>query len=202
MMNPITRKEMFLAKAMGADVETPTPITRMEVLLSSLSGGGGMTELPEGYPYKSGMTIEWDGNTEGLSNIMGVLFHVSDVIISDDDLKNSTLVMSTGETTVVKDRWDYNVSHQMIILGGDFTYFNMGFIARKNNLEVNMFGASFVVEKAGIYFIVNPEMSDQYLASLSFGEVRTMAPEFLPSEEWTFTLEDGTTVTKKVVVAE
>lgn len=39
-LTPITRKEMFLAKAAGMDVETPEPITREEMFLSKISGGG------------------------------------------------------------------------------------------------------------------------------------------------------------------
>lgn len=40
-MNPITRKEMFLAAAGGQDVTTPTPITREEVFLDAIAKGGG-----------------------------------------------------------------------------------------------------------------------------------------------------------------
>lgn len=45
-MDPITRKEMFLARAGGQDVETPEPITREETFLQEIvdnieSGGGG-----------------------------------------------------------------------------------------------------------------------------------------------------------------
>ena len=40
-LTPITRKEMFLAKASGQDIETPTPITREEMFLSKITGGGG-----------------------------------------------------------------------------------------------------------------------------------------------------------------
>lgn len=42
--SPITRKEHFLAKAAGQDVETPEPITREEMYLDAIasgSGGGG-----------------------------------------------------------------------------------------------------------------------------------------------------------------
>lgn len=39
-LTPITRKEMFLAKAAGMDVETPEPITREEMFLSKITGGG------------------------------------------------------------------------------------------------------------------------------------------------------------------
>lgn len=42
-LNPVTRKETFLAAAAGQDVTTPTPITREEVFLDAIakSGGGG-----------------------------------------------------------------------------------------------------------------------------------------------------------------
>lgn len=40
-LEPITREEMFLAKAAGMDVTTPEPITRREMFLSQISGGGG-----------------------------------------------------------------------------------------------------------------------------------------------------------------
>lgn len=44
-IEPITREEMFLAKAGGQDVETPEPITRREKLLQGIidNGGGGST---------------------------------------------------------------------------------------------------------------------------------------------------------------
>lgn len=45
-LEPITRKELFLAKAAGMDVETPEPITREEIFLSQISGGGGGTIEP------------------------------------------------------------------------------------------------------------------------------------------------------------
>lgn len=40
-LEPITRKEMFLAKAAGRDIETPEPITREEFFLSKITGGSG-----------------------------------------------------------------------------------------------------------------------------------------------------------------
>ena len=47
-LEPITRKEMFLAKAAGMDIETPEPITREEMFISMISGGGGAgKKLPE-----------------------------------------------------------------------------------------------------------------------------------------------------------
>lgn len=43
-LTPITRKEMFLAKAAGQNIQTPTPITREEIFLSKITGGGGSVE--------------------------------------------------------------------------------------------------------------------------------------------------------------
>lgn len=40
-LNPITRKEMFLAAAAGQDIELPTPITRKEMFLAKIAAGGG-----------------------------------------------------------------------------------------------------------------------------------------------------------------
>lgn len=40
-MDPITRKETFLAKAGGQDVTTPTPVTREEYFLNQIAKGGG-----------------------------------------------------------------------------------------------------------------------------------------------------------------
>lgn len=40
-LTPITRKEMFLAKAAGMDVTTPKPITRKEMFLSMIAAGVG-----------------------------------------------------------------------------------------------------------------------------------------------------------------
>lgn len=42
-LTPITRKELFLAKAAGQNIQTPTPITREEMFLSKIGGGGGST---------------------------------------------------------------------------------------------------------------------------------------------------------------
>lgn len=56
-MEPITRKELFLAKAAGMDVKTPEPITREEMFLSRIIGGednpqGGGGAFPEVHPFE------------------------------------------------------------------------------------------------------------------------------------------------------
>lgn len=57
-LTPITRKEMFLAKASGQDVKTPEPITREEMFLSKISseGSGSDSALPIEIATESEMT--------------------------------------------------------------------------------------------------------------------------------------------------
>lgn len=40
-LNPVTRKESFLAAAGGQDVTTPTPVTREEMFLDAIAKDGG-----------------------------------------------------------------------------------------------------------------------------------------------------------------
>lgn len=61
-LTPITRKELFLAKATGQDVETPTPITREEMFLDKIQGsGGGGSALPS---QKKTIDITENGTVE------------------------------------------------------------------------------------------------------------------------------------------
>ena len=139
-------------------------------------GGGGLTELPEGYPYKTGMTIEWDGNTEGLYSLGGTMFRVSDAIISNDDLKNSIVTMNNGGSMNVKDMWGQLESMGMVT--EDCVFADAVMVARKDNCELTTPGGTTTIEKAGVYFL--RYSASQYVASLTFGEVHPMAEEFMP----------------------
>lgn len=46
-LNPITRREVFLAAASGEQIETPEPITREEMYLKKIAEGGGGSDLPD-----------------------------------------------------------------------------------------------------------------------------------------------------------
>ena len=46
-IEPITRKEMFMASAAGESVATPTPVTREEYFLSKIGGGGVQSDWDE-----------------------------------------------------------------------------------------------------------------------------------------------------------
>jgi hypothetical protein len=59
-LEPITRKEFFLAKAAGMDVKTPEPITREEMFLNMITGGGG---TPGGGGGGSTASVPWNDVT-------------------------------------------------------------------------------------------------------------------------------------------
>lgn len=61
-LEPITRKELFLAKAAGMDVETPEPITREEMFLNMITGGGG-GGTPGGGGGGSTASVPWNDVT-------------------------------------------------------------------------------------------------------------------------------------------
>lgn len=89
-LTPITRKEMFLAKAAGMDVETPEPITREEMFLSKITGGSGgdggdnwLKQFVEGEP------VELHDDT--ITTIVANRFK-SDTTITDVNLPNVVTV--------------------------------------------------------------------------------------------------------------
>lgn len=60
-LTPITRREVFLAKASGQEVETPTPVTREEVFLDAIVKGGG-SSLPSTETASAGDVLSLDDN--------------------------------------------------------------------------------------------------------------------------------------------
>lgn len=56
-MEPITRKEKFLAAAGGQDVDLPTPVTREELFLKAIAEGGG-SGLPDVTDADNGKTLK------------------------------------------------------------------------------------------------------------------------------------------------
>lgn len=83
-IKPITREEMFLAKAGGQDVETPEPITRREKLLKGIidNGGGG-------------------GSTGGGGGEYNAKIGIGDAIASNAFM-NSTNIVKINDTTIKK----------------------------------------------------------------------------------------------------
>lgn len=139
--------------------------------------GGGLTELPEGYPYKeqSETVIEWDGNTEGLDNIGGRFFLVSPTILSNDEIKNGVVTGSDGFRWIMAEHWDTYVSVGYV--AEDYVMVADGYVifVRKAGAEV----MGIPIEKPGVYFM---NMNGNYIESFTTSSetIYTMAEEFMP----------------------
>lgn len=92
------REKMFLNAAATGETTDLKPITRVERFLYQIaqnigSGGGGgvsswndLKDKPFGEVM--GDTLYFDGNTDGLVDIGGMFYKVSDVVLTMDDLAN------------------------------------------------------------------------------------------------------------------
>lgn len=104
-IEPVTRKEFFLAKAAGMDVETPDPVTREEIFLSKISGsssGGSSGGVPEGW-FNDGDTHIWVSMQEGRTSPRLVAYPNGTVTIdwgdgTDPDILTGTSIGVKKET--------------------------------------------------------------------------------------------------------
>lgn len=60
------------------------------------------------------LSITWDGNTEGLVRVGEEFFKVSDVVLTDDQIKTSTIFANVGFSFPVIDLWDAMVEAGMV----------------------------------------------------------------------------------------
>lgn len=149
--------------------------------------------VPEGYPYKeqSELVIEWDGNTESKLVVMNMYYKVSDAILDDEAIKNGILYIQTSNGTnelAIKDFWDY------VTITNEYVSSPLFAVVKVDNAGEGL------LSEAGVYFVKNDD--DSFVTKFfTISEIiHTTAAEFLPTETWTFTLEDGSTVTKKVAI--
>lgn len=204
-LNPITRKEMFLAKAAGQEVPTPTPITKIEKFLQNLidhisaigggsSGTGAQPNLsqnnPEAADYVKGRThwkeeitvheplnITWDGNVEGLLSISGIFYKVSDLVLTDEQIMSATVRFSNGSTLNGQEHYQKE-SEDITAIADD-----AGVIfANKDNVEIN----GLVVPEAGIYFFMSDGLYAESLVTSEPVEhlksvYNPMDDDFIPS---------------------
>ena len=183
-IEPITRKEMFMAKASGQNVNTPKPITREEKFLERIAENGGkaISWKDLGETTVMGDTLTWDGNTEGLSSVADLFYLISDVIPTLEDLQN-------GGITTQSDGRSYTFnSEQLLEMGSDAIVINVGIasiIVLKGGASFPVENVTLVFEKAGIYSVHNGK---DYLAALKINgyngfertEIQTIDPKYLP----------------------
>ena len=131
--------------------------------------------MPEGYPKKDGWSIEWDGNTEGLTYIPiaegSALYKISDFLPTDDELIGAILELSNGRSTEITSN-DINSSlcpGMTIVAPGGI------YIVRQDNI---IFDGITLSEK-GVYTFF--EQNSAYAKKLSNENTALMSEEFIPS---------------------
>ena len=151
------------------------------VIAKKLCGGGGSVPkpltydyMPEGYPTKSGWSIEWDGNTNGLVSIANEFYKVSDMVPTDNELIGATIETSAGESFKLDSAYITAVTEDITMIGEGFAL-----IVRKDNAPFN----NGTIPQKGTYFTV---ARDFYTARLSNQTITPMAEEFLPNSSVQF----------------
>ena len=129
--------------------------------------------MPEGYPKKGGLwSIEWDGNSEGLTHIPageGFGFcKISDFLPTDDELIGATLELSDGSSTEIQIGMIEMYQYPGITLVKDTIA-----IVRQDNSSI---GSITFFEK-GVYFSY---FGDLYAKKISNKHITPMSKEFIP----------------------
>lgn len=129
------------------------------------------------------LTITWDGNTEGLVGVMDMFFKVSDLVLTDEQIKTATITGSNGASFYIGNIWEMMVSEgwvaeDYVLLSGIMV------VVRKDNLDVS----DLTFPQKGIYFFISS--NDEYIASLTITEpveqtktvVKKLDKKFLPDD--------------------
>lgn len=151
---PENTNPSVLATLLG-DLKTPKPLT--------------YDYMPAGYPKKSGWSIEWDGNTEGLVAVESggeTACKVSDLTPTYDELIGSIIESSDGNKAEI-------TSDFVVVISEDITIADYLFVVKKDNA---IFEETTFPQK-GTYFI---KQNNNYTTKLSKQTITPMAEEFLP----------------------
>ena len=139
--------------------------------------GGGLTKLPEGYPYKEKVfeDIVWDGDTEGRVAIEGMgCYKVSEITPSIEQLVGATLVTYLPQSDATKD-YVLTADYFMEVAPGLFGLSD-GFVMVAT-APVSMDGLE--IKEAGLYF--SDGSAERSYKLLMPEVIHPMAPEFLPA---------------------
>ena len=140
-------------------------------------GGSGPIDpkrLPEGYPYKEGVTIEWDGNTEGKTSVTaeGIEYYwVSPEVLTDEEIKKGTSFTNDGSFVEIGKYWEHFEVGEYVT--EDATYAQTAVFVRKANAEVG--GAVF--STPGVYLMWDGE--SMFVSKFSNETIHPMAEEFI-----------------------
>lgn len=190
-----TRKTQLLRRAAGNERSRAVAITREEKALRAFleSAGGADWNAAEGEPghvenrthyeetkvVNEPLNITWDGNTDGLVGVIDEYYKISDLVLSDEQIKTITEINNYGEQFVVSDNWDEMLSN------GEVT---PELVATHDCIYVRKAGVEFygmVFPEPGIYAFSDGEY---YIASITTTEpvehtktiVKKLDMKFLP----------------------
>lgn len=96
------------------------------------------------------LNITWDGNTEGLVCVSDIFYKVSDLVLTDEQIKSGTITMQNGETISISEMWEMLVSYGAVcdeFVDADAL---VTFIRKEN---VNIIDETY--NEPGIYFLNN-----------------------------------------------
>lgn len=209
-MDPITRKEMFLAKAGGQDVNTPPPITREEMFLNKIGAPSwnDLKDKPFGEMPTGGDTLYWDGNTEGLVEVVsdvGNFYKVSDVVLTEEELLNDVAdSLGAGSLRCGNEGGFTFKSSSKDETSGMFAELGFGviaeyiFCASTDNYEIPAFGT--ILPEKGIYF--RADIRYFYVATCTrFPKIKKIDQKYLPllksplGKQFKLTVDDNGTIT-------
>ena len=111
------------------------------------------------------LNITWDGNVEGLVQVARVFFKVSDIIISNDDLRNADYIFG-GSSMNFSSTWDSMISAGRYEISDDYAYVDSIVVVRS---AWTLVPGIATFPEAGIYFQYNT-INGSYVSSLSTKE--------------------------------
>lgn len=130
------------------------------------------------------VTLTWDGDTTGKVYIeaanpyggTGIACKVSDLILTDEEIKAGTYVTNSGETRNVADEWDDLVN--LGVVTEEYTSITGVAFIRKDNLEAD----GFVYPEAGVYFasLNGTVLTTSFTTMAALGKALIPVPDFAP----------------------
>lgn len=142
----------------------------------------GRTHYEETTVVNEPLNITWDGNTEGLLRVNSIYYKISDLVLTDEQIKSITYTDSSGTTIVVANSWNMMVNMGTAHEGGASlgTYC---YVVKKDGAVIE--GKTF--NEAGIYFV---SFGGVYVTSLTTTEpveqtktvVHKLDKKFLPDD--------------------
>ena len=172
-------------------------------------GGGASSwnDLKDKPFYSEGFYAEWDGVVgDRVEKVMRdaegyrlSFVKISNEIISYEAVISGKLSVSNGLNLDISERYVNRMTDVMAIADGYVL------VIEKDGTQLDIGAGPVMFDDSGVYFMrmETPE-SVMYTTLFDCSDTKKIEKKFLPYKEevWTFTLEDGSTVDKKVVMSE